>query len=250
MSGIAALAAVPIGAVAGYGAGWASVWLERIEKLEDEEREDREAYEKSVAEERDTAIAEGREPAAAPAWEAESFGWTWRELVLAPLLGAAGFAAFAAHESFGSGLVIHCFWLAVFVEVVVFDLKHRLILNRVTYPAVVVALGLSFVSPGLSIGAAVAGAAAIGLFFFILNILSRGGIGLGDAKLGCVIGAVCGISGDLNHIGALYAVIYGILLGGAVSVVLLALRLRGMKDPIPYGPFLCAGAAIILFHGP
>jgi hypothetical protein len=27
-------------------------------------------------------------------------------------------------------------------------------------------------------------------------------------------------------------------------------RIRKLKDPIPYGPFLCAGAALILYLGP
>jgi len=44
--------------------------------------------------------------------------------------------------------------------------------------------------------------------------------------------------------------IYGIFLGGAVALVLLVLRIRRLKDPIPYGPFLCVGASLILFLGP
>ena len=95
-----------------------------------------------------------------------------------------------------------------------------------------------------------AGGVAVGLFFVIQNLVSRGSIGLGDAKLGGLVGAICGISLDYNHIGAVYAVIYAIFLGGGVALLLLILRLRSLKDPIPYVPFLCAGAAIILFQGP
>ncbi len=140
--------------------------------------------------------------------------------------------------------------MSVFLQVVGFDLKHRLILNRVTYPAIVAALALSWVSPGLTVLHALAGGLAIGGFFALMNVLSRGGIGLGDAKLGALIGAVCGVSLDLNHIGAVYAVIDAVFLGGAVALVLLVLRIRTLKDPIPYGPFLCVGAGIILFMGP
>jgi leader peptidase (prepilin peptidase) / N-methyltransferase len=64
------------------------------------------------------------------------------------------------------------------------------------------------------------------------------------------VGAVTGLAWDSSHLGALYAVIAAVLLGGAVAVVLLITRVRGLKDPIPYGPFLCAGAALIMFHGP
>ena len=114
-------------------------------------------------------------------------------------------------------MFIHLVWITVFVQIVGFDLKHRLILNRVTYPAIVIALALSFVSPGLTIWSSLAGCVAVGLFFVIQNLVSRGSIGLGDAKLGALIGAICGISLDYNHIGAVYAVIYAVFLGGGLT---------------------------------
>lgn len=249
MSATAAVVAAPIGAVVGLGAAWLSLLLERVEGLESEDREDREAYERDTAAATLKAAETGEATVAAEPWPQERYGWTWLERVLCPLLGAALFAAFAAHDAVGSGLVIHLLWVAVFVQIVGFDLKHRLILNRITYPAIVAALGLSFVSPGLTIWHALAGCLAIGAFFLAMNLVSHGGIGLGDAKLGALIGAVCGIGLDLDHLGAVYAVIYGIFLGGLVALVLLLLRLRSLKDPIPYGPFLCAGATLVLFRG-
>ena len=250
MSAVAAAIAAPVGAAVGLGAGWLSVLLERVEGLEREEQEDREAYERDVSAATQAAAAAGEEPPTADPWVAERYGWTWLEYGLCPLLGAAGFAAFAVHESFGGSLLIHLLWLAVFVQVVGFDLKHRLILNRVTYPAIALAIALSPVSAGLTPLSSIAGAVVILVFFVLQNLVSRGSIGLGDAKLGALVGAMTGISLDYNHIGAVYAVIYAIFLGGAVAVLLLVLRLRSLKDPIPYGPFLCAGAAIILFQGP
>jgi prepilin signal peptidase PulO-like enzyme (type II secretory pathway) len=41
-----------------------------------------------------------------------------------------------------------------------------------------------------------------------------------------------------------------VFIGGATALVLLVTRVRSLKDPIPYGPFLCAGAALILYLGP
>lgn len=250
MSAAAAAVAAPVGAVVGLGAGWLSVQLERIERLQEEDREDREAYERDVASATLTAAEAGEPPPRAEAWPEERYGWSWLERVLSPLLAAVGFAAFAAHDPLGSGLAIHLLWVAVFVQIVGFDLKHRLILNRVTYPAIVVALALAPVSPGLDLWRALAGGVGIGLFFLIQNVVSRGGIGLGDVKLGALVGAVCGLGLDLHHIGAAYAVIYAIFLGGAVALLLLVLRIRSLKDPIPYGPFLCVGASFILFWGP
>ena len=248
---VAVVAGVAIAGVAvGYGTGWLNVILERTERLKEEEDEEHAEYEREVAAQRDRALEAGEEPPEAARWIGESYGWTWREVVLAPIAAGLGFAVFAAHGPIAVGLLIHLIWLSVFVHVVTFDLKHRLILNRITYPSIVVALGIAQWSPGLTFVRALIGAAAVALFFLLQNIISRGSVGLGDAKLGAVVGAVTGLSTDAAHLGAAYAVVYGVLIGGAVAVLLLITRVRRLKDPIPYGPFLCAGAAIILYQGP
>jgi len=41
----------------------------------------------------------------------------------------------------------------------------------------------------------------------------------------------------------------GILLGGVLAIVLLGLRLKARKDPIPYGTLLAIGPIITLFWG-
>ena len=220
------------GGLVGLGSGWLTVGLERFERLEDEERQERLDYERDIAEELSRAAA-GEEPVAARPWAGERYGWTWLERWLSPALGAIGFGAFAAHEQFGTGLVIHLMWLAIFVHVVDFDLKHRLILNVITYPSVLAAVVLSAWSPGLTVTSAIIGAVGVAAFFFVQNLVSRGSIGLGDAKLGGLVGAVTG-AGPTS----------------ATALVLLVTRVRRLKDPIPYGPFLCAGAALILYLGP
>ncbi len=242
--------AVAAGAVMGLGSGWLGVILEKVEKLEAEESEERLEYERDVAEATDKAAQEGKPAPKAEPWAGERYGWTWLERVLSPLLMAGGYAAFAAHGPVDRGLLIHLLWVTVLVHILVFDLKHRLILNKITYPSMLLALALAQFSPGLTVPRALIGGVGVALFFFVLNLISRGSIGLGDAKLGGFFGAVTGAGDDPAHLGAVYASIYGILLGGAAAVILLVTRLRRLKDPIPYGPFLCAGAAIILYQGP
>jgi Flp pilus assembly protein protease CpaA len=238
------------GGLIGLGSGWLAVALERFERLEDEEREERLEYERDIAEELSRAAAAGEEPVAARPWSGERYGWTWLERWLSPVLGAVGFGAFAAHETFGSGLVIHVLWIAIFVHVVDFDLKHRLILNVITYPSVVAAVVLSEWSPRITVTGAVIGAVGVAAFFLVQNLVSRGSIGIGDAKLGALVGAVTGAGPTTATLGAVYAVVAGVFIGGATAIVLLITRVRTLKDPIPYGPFLCAGAALILYLGP
>ena len=251
MNGPLVIAGVTVaGGLVGLGSGWLAVALEKFEKLEAEERQERLDYERDIAEELSTAAAAGEEPEAARPWSGERYGWIWPERWLSPALGALGFGAFAAHEQFGFGLLIHLLWIGLFVQVVDFDLKHRLILNVITYPSILAALVLSEWSPGLTVTSAIIGAVGVAAFFFVQNLVSRGSIGLGDAKLGALVGAVTGAGPTSAHLGAVYAVIAGVFIGGATALVLLVTRVRGLKDPIPYGPFLCAGAALILYLGP
>jgi Flp pilus assembly protein protease CpaA len=238
------------GGVVGLGSGLLAVALERYEKLEDEENEERLEYEKDIAEELSRAAAAGEEPVAARPWSGERYGWTWLERYLSPAFGAIGFGAFAAHETLGTGLLIHLLWIAIFVHIVDFDLKHRLILDVITYPSVVAAVVLSEWSPRITLTGAVIGAAGVALFFVVQSLVSGGKIGLGDAKLGALIGAVTGAGPTTATLGAVYAIVAGIFIGGATSMILLVTRVRGLKDSIPYGPFLCAGAALILYLGP
>jgi Flp pilus assembly protein protease CpaA len=251
MSNAAAVIGAALGgAAAGLASGRLAVWLERAEKLEEEEAEDRRAYEQEVASALEAAANQQQPAPTAEPWQGERYGLTWLELYLSPLLGAAGFAAFVAHDDPGSGMAIHLLWVAVLVHILAFDVKHRLILNRVTFPAIAVALALSPLSPGLTFPHAVFGALVIWLFFMVQSLIFGGrAIGQGDAKLGALVGAITGLSLDASHLGALYAVIAAVLMGGAVAIVLLVTRVRGLKDPIPYGPFLCAGAALMIFHG-
>jgi prepilin signal peptidase PulO-like enzyme (type II secretory pathway) len=243
------VAAGAVGAAAGMAAGWLNVTLERLERLEEEENQERVQYEAQVA--RDVEVARTREEDSPPAppWQPERYGWTWLEQTIAPALGAFGFALFAGREGLTLGMLEHLLWIAVFVHIITFDLKHRLILNRITYPGIVLAIVLAAITPGLSLQRALLGGAVIAAFFLLISVLSRGGIGLGDAKLGALIGAITGLSFDsVDHLQAVNAIIAAIFLGGGVALLLLVTRVRGLKDPIPYGPFLCAGAALVLYQ--
>ena len=246
---ITALAAVAGGA-AGLAGGWLGVELERREGLEAEEQEERDAALEAHRLELERAEAAGETAPVPVLWKAERYGWTWLERWLAPALGAGGFAAFAAHEGADRALPIHLLWVALFVHVTVFDVKHRLILNNITYLAIPLSIALAPLTPGLSLRDAVTGAVVVFAFFALQSLLLGGTVlGLGDAKLGAVVGATTGLWFDLDRLGALDAVIAAAVGAGVVALLLLVLRVRGLRDPIPYGPFLCAGAALVIFHG-
>jgi len=81
------------------------------------------------------------------------------------------------------------------------------------------------------------------VLFYVVALVSRGGMGGGDIKLIAMFGAFLGWKN------CLVTIFCGVLLGSLVGVTLLVLRRKGRKDPIPFGPFLCIGALISLFYG-
>ena len=124
MNALLVAGAAVAGAAIGLGSGWVATLFERSEKLEEEENEERLQYERDVAELQTQATEAGGAPVTAEPWAGERYGWTWLETRLAPLLGAAGFAAFTAHGPVDFGLLIHLLWVAVFVHIVSFDFTY------------------------------------------------------------------------------------------------------------------------------
>ncbi|GAA1975280.1 A24 family peptidase [Catenulispora subtropica] len=86
------------------------------------------------------------------------------------------------------------------------------------------------------------GGLALGLFYMLLYALSRGGLGLGDVKLGAVAGMLLA-SRDWVH------VFNGTFLAYVITLVIALAMLRRGKKRFPYGPGLIAGAIIVLLVG-
>lgn len=123
------------------------------------------------------------------------------------------------------------------------DLGHKRLPDALTLPAAAGALVLLAIDavlhglPGLA--HAVVGAIALFLLYLLMNLLSRGGMGMGDVKLALSIGALTGYLGWVYSTGA---TMIAFLIGGVVSAVLLASRRTDRKATIPFGPFMIVGA--------
>jgi prepilin signal peptidase PulO-like enzyme (type II secretory pathway) len=197
-----------VGAATGVLVRVASVWLARREEVEP-----------------------GRKP-----WQ--RFG----PVVLAAVL----FGLFAWRVGPHWVLLIRSLWVAVLVQVIFFDLEHRLVLDRVLLPSAVAALLLSPVTPGLGLLPAVLTGLVTGLVFLAIAELGSlafraEAMGYGDVKLSAFLGLILGPRPTFN------AIVLGVILAGVVAVALLAFRVRGLRDSISYGPFLAAGALTSLF---
>jgi leader peptidase (prepilin peptidase) / N-methyltransferase len=133
--------------------------------------------------------------------------------------------------------------LALMPGIALIDLRHRIIPNRLTYPALIlfaflIALGWALGGPIDPIRALI-GLALYGGILFVVAAISRG-MGMGDVKLAALIGLVLGSLG-LRFVGV--AAGAAIVLGGLGGLVALAMG-RSRKSAIPFGPYLAIGAIV------
>ena len=151
----------------------------------------------------------------------------------------------AAYLAFGptGDFIVAAVLLATLVVVTAIDLQHQLIPDVITLPGILVGLVANLAIGHVSWLDSVIGIVVGGGLFLVIILVSRGGMGGGDMKLGAMLGAFLGWKA------LLFALFAAIVLGGVVGVAVLVAGLRGRKDPIPFGPFLAVGGAMALFWG-
>jgi leader peptidase (prepilin peptidase)/N-methyltransferase len=168
-----------------------------------------------------------------------------RRYPIVEALTAALFAAVAvvhAHDT--ATLVLGLVLVAFLVPIALIDLDHRIIPNRLTAPAAILALVLgTALDPGGELERVIAGAAA-GAVLLAPSLLHPSGMGMGDAKLVGVLGLYLGR-------GVAPAFVVAFAVGTAIG---LAIMLRkglaaGRKTAVPFGPFLALGGLVGVLAG-
>jgi leader peptidase (prepilin peptidase)/N-methyltransferase len=140
-------------------------------------------------------------------------------------------------------LVVYALFSSALLVVALIDLDHKIIPDVITLPGMVLGLVLS---PWALIPTPLAsfiGLLAGGLFFYIVAVVSKGGMGGGDIKLIAMIGAFLGWQG------VFFTIFVGALAGSVVGMILLITKKKGRKDKVPFGPFLSFAAILYTLVG-
>jgi leader peptidase (prepilin peptidase) / N-methyltransferase len=143
-----------------------------------------------------------------------------------------------------AGIALGIVLVTVLIPIAIIDFEYRIIPNRITGPAAVVAIliGVLF-DQDFVVEQLIAGAAAGG-FFLLAAIAYPRGMGMGDVKLAGMMGLYLG-----RAVG--FAVLVGLVAGVLVGGVIMA-RVgvkAGRKQQVPFGPFLALGGIIAIFAG-
>lgn len=192
---------------------------------------------------------------------------------IASFLGVFGTPNLFLWVNFAYLAIVASFMIIIFIA----DLEYKLIPNKIVIPAIIFVLlfligmhafiayssyqqmaadpfGQYLLEVGYwkdqmlalarSLSYTILSALAIGVFFWLLIIVTRGkGMGGGDVKLAFLIGLVNGFPVNI------VAIILGFISGALYSGVLILLKRKGMKDVIPFGPFLIFGSFVAFVFG-
>lgn len=142
-------------------------------------------------------------------------------------------------------------FLWVLVALSLIDLEHKLLPNRIVYPAVLAGIPLLAVTAALGPGLddwvrALLGMAASAASFLIIALISPAGMGMGDVKLAGLIGLFLGYLGWGRIVVAFFA---AFLFGAVVGIALMIAGKAGRKSAIPFGPFMALGAIVSALAG-
>ena len=163
-----------------------------------------------------------------------------------PIVEALTAALFAAAAwRFGPTLdaVTAAALLAGLVAITVIDLERQIIPDVISLPGILAGILANLATGRLPWLESIMGVLVGGGVFLAIILVSGGGMGGGDMKLGAMLGAFLGWKV------VLLSMLVAVVAGGALAVALIATGVRGRKDPIPFGPFLALGGAVGLFWG-
>jgi leader peptidase (prepilin peptidase)/N-methyltransferase len=157
-------------------------------------------------------------------------------------VAVAGFLALLGAIRYGvhAETLVVTFSICTLVVISRHDLERRIIPNRIVVPAwVAVLLAHLVLYPEHWVNWLV-GSFGAGLFFLAFALAYPTGLGMGDVKLALLIGAAVGYA-------VLSALLLGTLAAGLVAAVMLFKEgSSARKRAIPLGPFLAAGAIVVL----
>ena len=124
------------------------------------------------------------------------------------------------------------------------DLRKGIIPNYLVLSLFLWVLFWQLLSPVFSLGSSLAGFLAGGGLFYLIAVLSKGGLGGGDIKLMAVLGLATGWPL------VLLVFLLAFLLGALVGLVLLFAKVKTWRSALPFAPFLTLAFFLILFWGP
>ncbi|MFZ5754398.1 MAG: prepilin peptidase [Bacillota bacterium] len=157
------------------------------------------------------------------------------------IVNALGWMTIIYYYGLSARGVAGCFLFSLALVIGQIDLEHYLIPDSLVITLLAGGVVYHFFSQEMGILNRILGLAVGFAIPFLLAVVSRGGMGGGDIKLTAAMGFWLGFPG------VFYALFVGALVGSITGILLIALKRKKRRDPIPFGPFLVLGFLVIFF---
>ena len=139
---------------------------------------------------------------------------------------------------------------SILMIVLVYDILHLLIADFLIWSAIgvwVIFLAVSYLflhQPLSLILDSLYGGLALGGFLGLIVLISwEKWMGIGDIKVGFLLGAM------VAWPNVIFATFASFALGSLISLALIFMRKKTIKDMVPFAPFLILGAYVTIFYG-
>ncbi|MHB1538372.1 MAG: prepilin peptidase [Solirubrobacteraceae bacterium] len=163
---------------------------------------------------------------------------------LVELTSAALCVGVVLEKGSAAALALGLALVALLVPLALIDAEHRVLPNAITLPGCVLAVVLGLALDPAGEPARLVAGVGVGGLLLVVAVAKPGGMGMGDVKLGLMLGLFLG--------GAVIPALLVALVGGVVAGGVLVARVgvaAGRRTAVPFGPFLALGALVGLFAG-
>ncbi len=164
-------------------------------------------------------------------------------LAVGALAAAMAGLTFAAYP-LGAIAAIAAFLAVVLVVIAAIDLRSFTIPNRIVLPATAIVLLADMVFVSGRVIEFVLAALLAGVALLIPNLINRSWMGMGDVKLGLLLGVALG----WGVLGALEIAFMAVLPFAFAILVCRGSEARSV--PLPFGPFMAFGALVVIIAPP
>ena len=159
-----------------------------------------------------------------------------------PLLTIILFVCFLNLQKFSAPPIFYLTAAIFFLALIIFtDFEQYIIFDKMLLPFALIGVA-AIIHLNLPIFDRIIAAIFGGGIFFLLSILSRGGIGGGDIKLVATLGIWLGTEKLLN------VVLISCIFAGICAVILILTQKKDRKDFFAYGPYFAMSTIFILLR--
>ncbi len=163
-----------------------------------------------------------------------------------PLIEAlTGFAFVGVGLRFGWSLQFfeYITFSALLIAIGFIDLFDGVVPDVIVIPGAIVGLVFSALQGKAALFSSIFGLLFLFGVFALIIVVTRGGMGQGDATFGAMIGSFVGFKFSV------VVLVLSFILGAIIGVILMSTSRKSGKDAIPFGPYLAIAAYIVALYG-